>query len=189
MTHRPPLSELEETVVWHGEKIVLRPITGSDEAQHAAFVARLDANDMRMRFFNARRDLSQTELARFTHIDYAREMAFIAVRNADGAAPETLGVVRAVMAADGGETELAIAVRSDVKHDGLGHALMLKMIAYLKHCGVRRVVCDVLRENAGMRELAHSHGFVVDASLYEADTMRLVLTLASDTEPVSSSGH
>ncbi len=180
MTDRPPLSELEETVIWHGERIVLRPITGNDEAQHGAFIARLDATDMRMRFFNARRDLSQAELDRFTHIDYEREMAFIAVRDAGGAAPETLGVVRGVIDAEGAEAELAIVVRSDVKHDGLGHALMLKMIAYLKRCGVRRVFCDVLRENAGMRDLAHSHGFVVDAARYDADVLRLVLTLAPD---------
>lgn len=183
MTDRPSLSELEETVVWHGERIMLRPITGSDEAQHGAFIARLHATDMRMRFFNARRDLSQVELARFTHIDYEREMAFIAVRDADGAAPETLGVVRAVIDAEGAEAELAIVVRSDIKHDGLGHALMLKMIGYLKRRGVRRVVCDVLRENAGMRDLAHSHGFVVDAARYDADALRLVLTLAPEPTP------
>ena len=60
---------------------------------------------------------------------------------------------------------------------------MLKMIGYLKRRGVRRVVCDVLRENAGMRDLAHSHGFVVDAARYDADALRLVLTLAPEPTP------
>jgi hypothetical protein len=46
--------------------------------------------------FSSLRELPRRELARLTQIDYAREMAFIAVREAPGQAPETLGVVRAV---------------------------------------------------------------------------------------------
>ena len=36
--------------------------------------------DLRLRFFSVRRELPRSELARLTQIDYAREMAFIAVR-------------------------------------------------------------------------------------------------------------
>lgn len=39
------------------------------------------------------RELSPAQLARFTQIDYAREIAFIATR-ATGAGAETLGVAR-----------------------------------------------------------------------------------------------
>ena len=101
----------------------LRPIRPEDEPQHRAFVEQLQPEDLRLRFFYARRELPRSELARLTQIDYAREMAFIAVRaDADGR-DETLGVVRAVADPDNVEAEFAIVVRSDLKGRGLGHLL------------------------------------------------------------------
>ena len=69
-----------ETVHWQGERIMLRPIRPEDEAQHRAFVERLEPEDLRLRFFMRAASCRAARLARLTQIDYAREMAFIAVR-------------------------------------------------------------------------------------------------------------
>ena len=90
----PP--DLADTLQWQGETIVLRPIRAEDEAQHRAFVERLQPDDLRMRFFHARHGLPPSELERLTHIDYGHEMAFVAVRGTGDGGEETLGVVRAV---------------------------------------------------------------------------------------------
>ena len=177
----PYPAELAETVTWQGGVIELRPIRPEDEAQHRAFIEQLAPQDIRLRFFSVRRTLPRSELARLTQIDYAREMAFIAVQSPPEGPPQTLGVVRVFIDPDNVDAEFAIIVRSDMKGRGLGHLLLRKMIDFLIGRGTQRMVGAVLHENHGMRELARSNGFVVDAAGSDADALRIVLTLPEST--------
>ena len=168
----PYPAELAETVAWEGRELRLRPIRPEDEPAHHAFVDRLDAEDLRLRFFSARRELPRSEVARLVQIDYAREMAFVAF---DGAA--ILGVVRAVADPDNIEAEFAIIVRSDLKARGLGHLLLDKLIRYQRAHGTQRLVGEVLRENRAMRDLAEASGFAVEDGTRGGDSLRYVLAL------------
>ena len=174
---RPYPQELVETVAWQGRTLVLRPIRPEDEPQHAAFVERLDALDMRLRFFYSRRRIGPAEMARLTQIDYEREMAFIATAADAAGREETLGVARAVADPDNEQAEFAIVVRSDLKGGGLGELLMRKLITHFRSRGTRRLVGDVLKENERMLELARHLGFEVDPDAQEPDTTRVVLAL------------
>jgi acetyltransferase len=157
---RPYPQHLEETVVLaDGTRLLLRPIRPEDEPQHLAFFNRLSPEDVRFRFFGMVRSLPHTELARYTQIDYDREMAFIAVPADAGKPPETLGVVRAVGDPDNEQAEFAIIVRSDLKGRGLGWALMQKIVAYCRERGTGRIIGQILSENQGMRKLAEEFGF------------------------------
>ena len=179
----PYPAELAETVHWQGEAIVLRPIRPEDEPQHRAFIDLLQPQDLRLRFFSARRELLPSELARLTQIDYAREMAFLAVQTLPDGKAQTLGVVRAVIDPDNIDAEFAIIVRSDLKARGLGRLLMQKMIDFLTSRGTQRMVGDVLRDNDGMRELARSLGLAVDVKASDADALHFVLTLPKLPKP------
>jgi len=158
---RPYPSGLVETVQWHGREITLRPIRPEDEAQHLAFLEKLDPVDVRMRVFYSRRSIERSELARLTQIDYEREMAFIATAPSPEG-EETLGVVRATSDPDNRDAEFGIIVRSDLKGSGLGERLMRKLIEYLHAKGTQRLVAQVLRENTRMLELARRLGFTID---------------------------
>ena len=150
---RPYPAELEERVDFRGEQVVLRPIRPEDEPQHAQFIARIDPEDLHLRFFHSVRAFSHSELTRFTQIDYDREMAFIATRQDQGG-EETLAVVRAVADPDRTQAEFAILVRSDLKGRGLGALLMRKLIRYCRERGIGELVGDVLASNARMLALA-----------------------------------
>ena len=104
-------------------------------------------------------------------------MAFIAVRSLPDGTAQTLGVVRAVIDPDNVDAEFAIIVRSDLKGQGLGHLLLRKMIDFLSRRGTQRMVAYVLRENEGMRELARSQGFALNAAASDADALCFVLAL------------
>jgi acetyltransferase len=173
----PYPAELAETVDWRGGALVLRPIRPEDEAEHLAFIERLAPEDVRLRFFSPRRQLPRSELARLVQIDYAREMAFVALATRADGSTETLGVVRAVADPDNVEAEFAIIVRSDVKGQGIGHLLLGKLIRYLRGHGTQRMVGEVLRDNRAMHELARAHGLRADPLQPEGEAQRYVLAL------------
>jgi acetyltransferase len=154
---RPYPRELEETVALRdGRRVLLRPIRPEDEPAHQEMFRRVEPEDVRFRFFNMVKALPHSQMARYTQIDYDREMAFVAI---DEASHETLGVARAIFDPDGTQAEFAILVRSDQKGRGLGHALLEKLARYSRARGARRVVGQVLPDNRPMLELAESLGF------------------------------
>ncbi len=174
---RPYPQELEESMTLRsGRRILCRPIRPEDEPAHNAFFARLSPEDIRFRFFGLIQELPHSQMARFTQIDYDREMAFIAAGTDDAGRPETLGVVRTVNDANNQTAEFAIIVRSDMKGQGLGRLLLEKMIRYCRQRGMVRIVGQVLLENTAMLELAKKLGFVSKLSK-DGDAREITLNL------------
>lgn len=179
---RPYPEHWIESVQWQGRALTLRPIRPEDEAQHLAFLERLDPQDIRLRIFYSRRSIERSELARLTQIDYEREFAFIAEAAAPDGHPETLGAVRAVTDPDNVEAEFGIIVRSDLKGSGLGALLMDKLLRALREHGTRRVVATVLVENESMLGLARRFGFVEGGANAEEGVRSIALDLAPANE-------
>lgn len=173
---RPYPQALAQTIDWQGAALVLRPIRPEDAPAHVRFFAALDAEDVRLRFFSALRELPPAQLARLTQIDYDRAMAFIATRPGPDGLPATLGVVRAVADPDNRSAEFAIAVRSDLKGKGLGVILFSKLVDYFRARGTGSLTGDALAENAGVQKLVRRFGGTV-LSGNEAGTVRLTVPL------------
>jgi acetyltransferase len=174
---RPYPSNLVETLHWHGRTLSLRPIRPEDEAQHIEFLGRLNPDDIRMRVFYSRRSIERSELARLTQIDYAREMAFVAVDDGPDGKERTLGVVRAIADPDNVSAEFGIVIRSDMKGQHLGGLLMRRIIDYQRAQGTRKLVATVLPENTRMLELARRLGFVETANPAGDGTRAIELAL------------
>jgi acetyltransferase len=174
-----PQELIEAHTLRDGSTLILRPIRPEDEAQHLAFLAQVDPNDIRMRIFYSRRHIEHSELARLTQIDYEREMAFVATRALPEGGEETLGAVRGICDPDNDAAEFGVLVRSDLKGLGLGRLLMDKLIRYLRDHGTQRVVGTVLRENTGMLALAQRLGFGVSAHPEDRDLRLVELGLSS----------
>ena len=156
---RPYPKEWErEIALPDGKRIVVRPIRPEDEALYPSFLAAVTMEDLRLRFFAPVKDFSHAFIARFTQIDYARAMAFIAIGRATGG---MLGVVRlhANSAYDSGE--YAILLRSDLKGHGLGWRLMQMMIDYARAEGLHVIEGQVLQENRTMLRMCRELGFDV----------------------------
>jgi acetyltransferase len=158
---RPYPAELEETVPWDGGTILLRPIRPEDGPAHVAFFDALTPDDVRYRMFVRVRELQPDQLARFTQIDYDREMAFIATRPGPDGHGETLGVGRVVADPDNVSAEFAVTVRSDLKGKGLGRMLMEKLIAYCRARGTGEIVGEALPQNSPVIGLVKRLGFTV----------------------------
>jgi acetyltransferase len=173
---RPYPRELEETVQWNGAPLLLRPIRPEDGPAHLALFDALTPDDVRYRMFVRIRELQPSQLARFTQIDYDREMAFIATRSNSQGSAETLAVGRVVADPDNITAEFAVTVRSDLKGMGLGKMMMRKLIAYCRSRGTREIVGEALPQNSRITGLAKSLGFTVTSTGLEGmREMRLVL--------------
>jgi acetyltransferase len=144
-----------------GRSILLRPIRPEDEALQQVLMSRTSHEDIYFRFFRHRRKFEHLEMARFTQIDYDREMAFIAVATGPDGNPESLGVVRTVTDPDNDSAEFSVLVRSDLKGQGLGTLLMRKMIRYCRERGTMKMIGRVLAANADMLRLARKLSFAI----------------------------
>jgi acetyltransferase len=151
----------------------VRPIRPEDEALYDEFFAHVADEDRRLRFFGAA-DLSHGFLARLTQIDYAREMAFVAVAEATG---ELLGVARFVADPDYVRGEYAIMVRSDLKGRGLGWWLMQYLIDYAKSEGLQELHGSVLAENTTMLAMCRKLGFTIGVEPDDPGVRQVVLRL------------
>ena len=158
---RPYPKELEEWATLDGRRLLLRPIRPEDEPQHRAFLQALDSEDVRFRFLDLAGELPHSEIARFTQIDYDREMAFIATTAPEDGPAETLGVVRAISDPDNQRAEFSVIVHSALKGKGLGRALLEKMMRYCRERGSKELAGRVMLENRRMLSLAVSLGFEI----------------------------
>ena len=150
---------IRDRIEWHGRTLLIRPIRPEDETTLADLIASLDPEDSRMRFFGTMRKLPRSQLARFTQIDYDREIALVAIeRDADGV-ERSLGEARMVADPDNAAAEFAILVASDVKGGGLGRRLMENLIECARNRGIGELRGETLSENMRMQDLAHKLGF------------------------------
>jgi len=174
----PPYpAELIGTYAARGETFTIRPIRPEDAEAHGAFFKRLSPEDIRYRFFSAMRELSAEQMARLTQVDYEREIAFLAVRDATG---ETVGVARLVCEVGRTEGEFAVVVQPDTKGRGLARHLMLRLIDWARMRGVSAVVGQVLADNAPMLAFVRGLGFTVQRLPDEDGIVEARLKLTGD---------
>ena len=178
LTIRPYPKELEETItLGDGRTLVLRPILPEDEPSLHATFAKLTPEEIRLRFFVPMRTMSHVMAARFTQIDYDREMAFIMTEPGIPGRTELFGTVRISADPDNERAEYAILVRGDMTGMGLGVLLMRRIIDYARDRGIGEIYGDVLRENRTMLRLCEVLGFTRANVTGEPGIVRVTLRL------------
>jgi acetyltransferase len=155
-------------------RVSVRPIRPEDEALYHDFFGKVTVSDQRLRFFTAAPNLTHRFLAQLTQIDYAREMAFVALGGDGG----LLGVVRMVADPDYTRAEYAVLVRSDLKGRGLGWRLMQHLIAYAKAEGLTQLTGAVLADNTTMLDMCRQLGFAIEPEPGDNSVRRVRLQLA-----------
>jgi len=157
-----------------GTAIYVRPIRPEDEALYAPFFGKVTPADLRLRFFGPVKEFNHAFIVRFTQIDYARAMAFIALDEATG---EMLGVARLHDTDQAGCAEYAILIRSDFKSHGLGWSLMQMIIAYARAKELRRIEGQVLHDNTPMLDMCRELGFAISSNADEPSICDVKLSL------------
>ncbi|MFA9217239.1 MAG: GNAT family N-acetyltransferase, partial [Sphingomonadaceae bacterium] len=160
------------TQVWPmrgGDQYTLRPVQPDDASMLQDLVRGLSEKSRYYRFASSLRELSVPMLARYTLIDYDREMALVAVRTvrtpgADGEFTETdsiIGVSRYIANPDHSSCEFSLLVDDRYSGQGLGTRLMLGIMDVARDKGLSQIDGLVLVKNSGMLKLMASLGFQI----------------------------
>ena len=154
-----------------GDLYTIRPIRPDDADMLQAFARSLSPESRYFRFASAMTELPPRMLARYTLIDYDREMALMAVhRNReageDGVFVEReqiIGVSRYITNPDQTSCEFSLVVADDLAGQGLGSRLMLSIMEFARAKGLAEIDGLVLANNPNMLRLMHSLGFSVQS--------------------------
>lgn len=183
MTIHPYPAHLAQT--WKlpdGAEIILRPVRPEDAGMHQEFVRNLSDESRYFRFFSTLHELSPKALARYTQIDYDREMALLAVIREGGKEVE-LGASRYVIHPDGKTCEFALAVADAWHHRGIGSQLMLALMEVARKKGIETIEGDVLNANHNMLKLMMDLGFTVTSNKEDPSIRRVVKALNPESRP------
>ncbi|AHB05783.1 MULTISPECIES: bifunctional acetate--CoA ligase family protein/GNAT family N-acetyltransferase [Pandoraea] len=173
---RPYPQELESTVDAGGKPVRVRPIRPEDEPAYNAFFHTLTPQDVQFRYFGLIKELSHSQMARVTQIDYDRAMTFVATERDEQGNTRLLGVVQALADPDNTVAEFAVTVSPAAQGRGLGRALMEHIVDYSRRRGTGELIGYVLTANTRMLTLARHLGFVEDKEM-EAGVLHIRLPL------------
>ena len=173
---RPYPQELESTIDAGGKPVRVRPIRPEDEPAYNAFFHTLTPQDVQFRYFGLIKELSHSQMARVTQIDYDRTMTFVATEKDEAGNTRLLGVVQALADPDNTVAEFAVTVSPAAQGRGLGRALMEHIIDYSRKRGTGELIGYVLTANTRMLTLARHLGFVEDKEM-EAGILHIRLPL------------
>ncbi|MER1941060.1 GNAT family N-acetyltransferase [Castellaniella sp. FW104-16D08] len=181
--HPYPRRLVRPMVMPDGQEWLLRPIRPEDATLLQEFIRGLSDESRYMRFVSMLRELTPRMLARYTRIDYDREVAFVATVQVPN--PENRGLLRERIVgfahylrnADGQGAEYALVIADDWQRRGLGGELMQSLFQVARQQGLRYIEGIVLASNRAMIGLMTSLGLQNDADEEDPTTRRIWMNL------------
>ncbi|HSI61420.1 MAG TPA: bifunctional acetate--CoA ligase family protein/GNAT family N-acetyltransferase [Ideonella sp.] len=152
-----------------GGSYIVRPIRPDDAQMLQGLVQRISPESRHFRFVSSFRELPPSMLARFTLIDYDREMALVAVLKdrhvtAEGEISEAeriVGVSRYITNPDQSSCEFSLLVDDQLKGKGMGSRLMESIMDVARDKGLAEIEGLVLASNTNMLKLVKTLGFKI----------------------------
>jgi acetyltransferase len=146
-----------------GRQARIRPIRPDDADRERRFFATLSPSTIYRRFMMALRELTPAMIARFTQIDYDRELALVAL-DGEGSDAELVAIARFTPTIAAEVCEFAIVVGDSWQRTGLGQALMVKLFAAAKARGYTAAEGYVMSDNMAMLKFCQSLGMQIEAN-------------------------
>ena len=162
-----------------GIRLDVRPVRPEDAELERNFVESLSEQTRYFRFFYRLHQLTPAMLARFTQVDYDRELALLALAPdpASSTGEKIVGISRYIANFDGESAEFAVVVTDTWQGRGIGRMLMQRIIACAKQRGFKRLEGVVLRANRGMLKFSEQLGFETRDNAEEPEQVTVVLAL------------
>ena len=140
--------------------LFIRPIKPEDAALFTELFNTLTPTSIYYRFFSVVKSLTPEILARFTQIDYDREISFVALDDRAGE-EQMLGIANIIGEPDGKRGEFSVLIGDPWQGVGIGAKLLLQCLRIAQERGMEIVWGTVLSENIYMLGLGKKLGFTV----------------------------
>jgi acetyltransferase len=166
-----------------GTPWVARPIRPEDADSLQAFIRGLSERTRYMRFISMMRELSPRMLARYTQVDYDRELALVATIELPNPAHRghrhdaVIGLAHYLRNPDGRGAEYALVVADAWQGRGLGRRLMTMLVEAAREQGLEYIEGLVLADNRPMLRLMTSLAFRNDPDPEDPTLRRVWLAL------------
>ncbi len=166
-----------------GNPWLLRPIRPEDAELLQDFIRNLSDESRYMRFVSMLRELTPRMLARYSSIDYDRELALVATvtlpnpRHRGFPMETIIGFAHYLRNPDGRGAEYALAISDEWQRRGLGTRLMRALIHEARNQGLSYIDGYVLSSNRPMLALMASLGFRNDPDADDPGMRRVWLDL------------
>jgi acetyltransferase len=151
------------TVTKGGIEVFIRPIKPEDAPLLVDLFHTLSKQSIYFRFFTPMKSLPPKMLARFTQIDYDRDVVLVAIKRGEEG-EKILGVCRLMRIPGTAKAEAAVVVGDPWHGKGVGAKLIESCIAIASERGIETVGAVVLPENKAMLAFARKLGFTIRRS-------------------------
>ena len=156
--HPYPVELEDELALRDGTRLRVRPMRPEDAELERRFFEGLSERSRYQRFMHYLPHLPEPMLARFTQLDYDRELALVCISS-----EQFVAVGRYSPNADGTTAEFALVVADAWQGKGLGRELLARLCRYAREAGYQALYGHILHANRDMLDLAARLGFVEHA--------------------------
>jgi acetyltransferase len=156
-----------------GTDVFFRPIKPTDNALMVELFNSLSKETIHLRFFSTLKYMPKEQLEKFTHIDYAKQMAIVALLNEDGR-ERMVAVGRYTM--DDKEpdaAEFAIVVQDAHQGRGIGTEVLRHLAHVAKLQGVRVIIGYIMNENSRMFAVLERSGLIMTRKNWDRGVTRV----------------
>jgi predicted CoA-binding protein/RimJ/RimL family protein N-acetyltransferase len=171
-----PVEWEADVVLRDGTVAHVRPIRPSDGDGIRRFHAAQSDESIYLRFFAPLRQLSDSDVFRFTHVDYADRVALVATMR-----EEIIGIGR-YDRIDARSAEVAFNISDHFQGKGIGSVLLEHLAAIAQEFGISRFTAEVLPQNRKMLSVFADAGYDVKRHIEDG-----VVEVGFDIEPTDSS--
>ncbi len=164
-----------------GSRVFLRPLKITDEPLLRDMFYKLSAESVKLRFFNALKNMPHERLQELLRVDYESNLSLVVLTDRSESA-ELIGIAHYRRDLRTNFADSAYLVRDDWQGKGIGTALFNALTDAARERGIAGLHADVLATNAGMMRVFHRCGYAVESEL-EDGVYRLTLAF-SQRKPI-----
>jgi acyl-CoA hydrolase/RimJ/RimL family protein N-acetyltransferase len=164
--HRYPSELIRTFTCKSGEEITIRPILPTDESSLKIHFYSLSPETVHKRFNSALTSLSNAEFRKLVNVDYAQQMAFVAVHK-EGDGEKILTSGRYLVNQTTNFAELWMATRDDWQGKGVGKELFAALLESAQAAKLQGIEAYVHVDNAEMMKLLQESGYEIETKLAE----------------------
>jgi acetyltransferase len=167
-----PYPDQYESTAWtkDGVKLLIRPIKPEDAPLLTDLFEHLSPESVYFRFFRPMKRLPMDMLIRFTQVDYDREIALVAIQEAEEG-ERMLGAARVIQEPHSQKAEFSVLVCDECHGRGIGAALLRKCLTIAQERGIKHIWGVVLPGNSQMLALGRKLGFEIKRCIDSNDVL------------------